>query len=106
MSLDGWMRTGDVAKRDPDGSLYILDRAKDLIIRGGENISCAEVEAVLYEHPSVAEAAVFGLPDERLGEVVCVALVCKAGSTSPTDEQLLEHSSSRLAAFKVPKRIF
>ena len=64
------LRTGDIGKVDEDGFLYILDRKKDLIIRGGENISCSEVEAAVYEHPDVSEAAAFGLPDTRLGETV------------------------------------
>ena len=70
ITADGYFRTGDLGYLDPDGYLYIVDRKKDIIIRGGENISCQEVEAAIYEHAAVAECAVFGLPDERLGEVV------------------------------------
>ena len=68
-SPDGYFLTGDIGYLDEDGYLFIVDRKKDIIIRGGENISCQEVEAAIYEHPAVAEAAVFGLADERLGEV-------------------------------------
>merc|ERR1712178_497265 len=73
-----WFRTGDLGRVDEDNFLYIMDRAKDVIIRGGENISSAEVEAALYEHPAVGEVAAFGAPDDRLGEVVCAALVLKS----------------------------
>jgi len=106
ISVDGWFRTGDIGKLDPDGALYILDRAKDLIIRGGENISCAEVETALYEHPSVQEAAVFGMPDERLGEVVAAAIVPRDGLPSFSGPDLAAFCSERLARFKVPTEIY
>ena len=64
---DGWFNTGDIARIDDDGFVFIVDRAKDMVLRGGENVYCSEVEAAIYEHPTVAEAAVFGVPDERLG---------------------------------------
>merc|ERR1711998_717192 len=88
-----WMLTGDVAKIDADGFVFILDRLKDMIIRGGENISCAEVEAAIYEHPAVGETAVFGLPDERLGETVAAAVVYKAGVAAPTTKELTDFVS-------------
>lgn len=103
-----WFRTGDIGRLDEDGFLYIMDRAKDLIIRGGENISCAEVEAALFEHESVAEVAAFGVPDARLGEIVGVAVVFKAGVSAapPSDADLMAHCRSQFAAFKVPAKIF
>ena len=71
--VDGWLHTGDLGHLDDEGFLYLVDRAKDMVLRGGENVYCAEVEAAIYEHPAVHEAAVFGLPHERLGEEVVAA---------------------------------
>jgi long-chain acyl-CoA synthetase len=105
MTADGYFRTGDLGYLDPDGYLYIVDRKKDIIIRGGENISCQEVEAMIYEHPAIAECAVFGLPDERLGEVVGAVVWCHPGQTL-TNEALTLFLAERLAAFKVPLRIW
>jgi len=101
-----WFRTGDIGKLDAEGFLYIMDRAKDLIIRGGENISCPEIEACFYELPEVLEIAAFGLPDARLGEVVAVAIVFAEGVEPQSDDALRAHAKTRLAAFKVPKAIF
>jgi len=103
----GWFLTGDIARIDNDGYIHITDRAKDIIIRGGENISCAEVEGAFYEHPDVMECAVFGLLDQRLGEVVgaCVMLkpsVADSKSSSETAKILVDFVSKKLAAFKVP----
>lgn len=106
ISVDGWFRTGDIGKLDPDGSLYILDRAKDLIIRGGENISCAEVETVLYEHPSIQEASVFSMPDERLGEIVAAAVVRRPGAGPCDGPELVKFCLERLAKFKVPEEFY
>jgi acyl-CoA synthetase (AMP-forming)/AMP-acid ligase II len=103
--IDGWFHTGDVGYLDEDGFLYIVDRIKEIIIRGGENISCIEVEAAIYSHPYVHEAAVFGLPDERLGEIVGAAVVPRQG-TVLTAEALREHLSEHLASFKLPARIW
>jgi long-chain acyl-CoA synthetase len=99
----GWFCTGDVAELDADGFIYIVDRKKDLIIRGGENISCSEVESALYTHPAVLECAVFGLKDPRLGERVGACVVLKPGS-SATVTELLGHvaSAKLLAQFKLP----
>lgn len=97
----GWVHTGDIGYLDPDGYLYLVDRQKDLIIRGGYNISCVEVENVLHEHPAVAEAAVFGAPHEVLGEDV-VAAVVLSGDVS--DEDLAAFCRERLASYKVPRR--
>ena len=102
--VDGWLRTGDLGRLDAEGFLYIEDRAKDMIIRGGENVYSAEVEAAVYEHPAVYEAAVFGLADERLGEEVACVVMLKPGEQLDVD-RLREHLRARLAAFKVPTRI-
>ncbi len=100
----GWLRTGDVGRIDAEGFLYIEDRAKDMIIRAGENVYCAEVEAAIYEHPAVYEAAVFGLAHERLGEEVACVVRVKEGQVL-TAEELREHLAAHLASFKVPTRI-
>ncbi len=102
--VDGWLRTGDIGRVDPEGFVYVEDRAKDMVIRAGENVYCAEVEAAIYEHPAVYEAAVFGVPDERLGEDVVAVVNPKAGQ-SVTAEELQAHVAERLAAFKVPHRV-
>ncbi|MGQ2931764.1 MAG: class I adenylate-forming enzyme family protein, partial [Sphingopyxis sp.] len=102
---DGYFRTGDLGYLDADGYLFIVDRKKDIIIRGGENISCVEVEAAIYAHPDIAEASVFGIPDERFGEIVGAVYVVRDGA-SLTDAQLTEFLSSQLAAFKVPARLW
>lgn len=103
--VDGWFRTGDIARIDEDGFVFIVDRVKDMVLRGGENVYCAEVEAAIYEHPDVAEAAVFGVPDDRLGEAVGAAVVLRSG-TSMTDDELTEFLAERLAKFKVPTSIW
>ena len=103
--IDGWFHTGDVAYLDEDGFLYIVDRIKEIIIRGGENISCLEVEAAIYSHPAVFEAAVFGLPDERLGEIVGAAIVLKEGQ-SLGEAELGEFLREHLASFKIPAHVF
>src|SRR5699024_9116056 len=79
--VDGWLRTGDRGRIDDDGFVYLEDRVKDMILRGGENVYSAEVEAAIYEHPAVYEAAVFGVPHDRLGEEVAAAIVTRAGIT-------------------------
>lgn len=104
-TADGYFRTGDIGYLDEDSYLFIVDRKKDIIIRGGENISCQEVEAALYEHPEVAEAAVFGLPDERYGEVPG-AVVHLANAGAIEVEDLVAFLSQHIAAFKVPQRIW
>lgn len=104
-TADGWFKSGDLGYVDEDGYLFIVDRKKDIIIRGGENISCLEVEAALHSHPEVAEVSVFGLPDRRLGEVVGAVVFPKAGA-SPSEAALKEHAHARLAGFKVPARIW
>ena len=103
--VDGWFHTGDIAYLDEDGFVYIVDRAKDMVIRGGENVYCSEVEAAIYDHPSVSEAAVFGVPDERLGETVGVAIYLVSGATLTPDE-LRSHLEPRLATFKIPEHVW
>ena len=88
--VDGWLRTGDIGRLDEDGFIYVEDRAKDMVLRGGENVYCAEVEAAIYEHPAVHEAAVFGVPHERLGEEVAAVVVPRAGA-AVTVEDLQAH---------------
>jgi long-chain acyl-CoA synthetase len=100
----GWLRSGDIGRVDEEGFVYVEDRAKDMVLRAGENIYCAEVEAALYEHPAVHEAAVFGIPHERLGEEVAAAVFLRQGETA-TVEELQAHVAERLASFKVPTRI-
>jgi acyl-CoA synthetase (AMP-forming)/AMP-acid ligase II len=102
---DGWLHTGDVARIDDEGFVYIVDRAKDMLIRGGENIYSVEIESVLYDHPAVADAAVIGIPHPVLGEEVGAVVQLRPGMTA-TEEQLREHVAARLASFKVPVRIW
>ncbi|MFN4356693.1 class I adenylate-forming enzyme family protein [Sphingopyxis alaskensis] len=102
---NGYFRTGDLGYLDEDGYLFIVDRKKDIIIRGGENISCQEVEAAIYEHPETNECAVFGLPDERLGEVVGAVIWMKPGS-GVTADAMCSFLSARLAPYKVPYKIW
>ncbi|KOV65521.1 long-chain-fatty-acid--CoA ligase [Streptomyces sp. MMG1121] len=102
---DGWLRTGDLARRDEDGFLYIVDRKKDLIIRGGYNVYPREIEEVLHEHPAVALAAVLGVPDERLGEEVAAAVVLRPGARADTAE-LQQFVRDRVAAYKYPRRLW
>ena len=104
-TADGFFRTGDIGFLDEDGYLFIVDRKKDIIIRGGENIACQEVEAALYNDPRVAEAAVFGLPDERFGEVPG-AVVHAAEGKSLDPEELRSFLGQHLAGFKVPVKIW
>ena len=102
---DGWLHTGDVARIDENGFIFIVDRKKDMVLRGGENVYCAEVEAVIYRHAAVAECCVFGVTDERLGEEVGVAVVLKTGETL-TDEALRAHCTVIMAKHKVPRYIW
>ena len=101
--VDGWLRSGDIGRIDAEGFVYVVDRAKDMVLRAGENVYCAEVEAAIYEHPAVYEAAVFGVPHERLGEEVATAVFLKPGNPATVDE-LKAHIATRLAGFKVPSR--
>jgi long-chain acyl-CoA synthetase len=105
VSADGWFRTGDIGRVDEDGYYYIVDRKKDLIIRGGYNIYPREIEEVLYEHPEVAEAAVVGMPHPELGEEVGAAVALKPGATVTPDE-LRSYVKSQVAAYKYPRRVW
>jgi acyl-CoA synthetase (AMP-forming)/AMP-acid ligase II len=105
MTVDGFFRTGDLGYLDEDGYLFIVDRKKDIIIRGGENISCSEVEAAVYAHPEVAECAVFALADERFGEVPGAVFHPRPGSELH-EAALSEFLAGRLAPFKVPARLW
>jgi acyl-CoA synthetase (AMP-forming)/AMP-acid ligase II len=102
--VDGWVRTGDLARLDEEGFLYVVDRAKDMIIRGGENIYSSEVEDVLYAHPAVTDAALVGVPHRQLGEVPA-AVVHLAPGTTATEAELQDWVRERLAGFKVPVHI-
>jgi acyl-CoA synthetase (AMP-forming)/AMP-acid ligase II len=102
---DGWFNTGDIAKIDEDGFVFIVDRAKDMVLRGGENVYCSEVETVIYQNDLVAEAAVFGVPDERLGEEVGVAIVLRPGAELSADE-LKSFLGERMAKHKIPAHIW
>jgi long-chain acyl-CoA synthetase len=102
---EGWLRSGDVARIDEEGFVFIVDRAKDMVIRGGENVYSAEVEAAIFEHPTIADAAVIGVPHEILGEEVAAVIVLTPGS-SLSGEALRDHLSERVAAFKVPAHLW
>jgi long-chain acyl-CoA synthetase len=102
---DGWFRTGDLAKVDSDGYYYIVDRKKDLIIRGGYNVYPREIEEVLHEHPAVAEVAVIGIPHPDLGEEVGAAVALKPGA-SATAAELREFARDKMAAYKYPRQIW
>ena len=101
---DGWFRTGDVGQVDGDGYLFLLDRLKDTIISGGENIYPAEVEDVLHSHPGVAEVAIIGVPDERWGETPLAVVVRNAGS-NVSEADLIAFARTRLAGYKCPSRV-
>jgi long-chain acyl-CoA synthetase len=102
---EGWLHTGDVAQLDEDNFIYIVDRAKDMIIRGGENVYSVQVEAALFEHPAVADCAVIGVPHPTLGEEVGAVVVLRPGAKVTADELQL-HVKARLAGFMVPTHIW
>jgi fatty-acyl-CoA synthase len=101
---DGWFHSGDLAVWHPDGYMQVTDRAKDIIISGGENISSLEVENVLYSHPAVMEAAVVARPDDYWGETPCAFVALKQGGRT-TEEEIIEYCRERLAHFKAPKTV-
>jgi long-chain acyl-CoA synthetase len=103
--VDGWLQTGDVARLDEEGFIYIVDRKKDMVLRGGENVYCAEVESCIFRHDAVAECCVFGVPDERLGEEVAVAVVLHPGA-SLTADALREHCAGLIAKHKAPRYVW
>src|ERR1700723_2257219 len=100
----GFFHTGDIGRQDKDGYFYIVDRAKDMIVSGGENVYSGEVEAAIYEIPEVKEAAVFGIPDEKWGELVAAAVVLRPG-TNLSAEELKQYCKTRIASYKVPRHI-
>jgi long-chain acyl-CoA synthetase len=102
---DGWLNTGDIARIDEDGFIYIVDRAKDMVIRGGENVYCSEVEIGIYKHDAIAEAAVFGIPNERLGEEVAAVIVLRPGA-SLSESELTAFLAQTLAKHKIPSKIW
>jgi long-chain acyl-CoA synthetase len=102
--VDGWVRTGDLARVDAEGFCFIIDRAKDMLIRGGENIYCIEVENVLYDHPAIMDAAIVGIPHRTLGEEPAAVVTLKPGAEA-TEEELRAHVAEHLAAFKVPVKV-
>jgi long-chain acyl-CoA synthetase len=102
--VDGWLRSGDIGHIDEEGFVYVSDRAKDMVLRGGENIYSAEVEAAIYEHPAVYEAAVYGIPHERLGEELACHVMVRPGEQLDVEE-LQRFVGERLASFKVPSRV-
>ena len=102
---DGWLHTGDVARIDEDGFIFIVDRKKDMVLRGGENVYCAEVEACVHQHPAVAECCVFGVPDARLGEEVAIAVVLRPGQAFDA-EALRAHCAASMAKYKTPRYVW
>jgi len=103
---NGWFHSGDAGFVDEDGFVYIVDRIKDMVLRGGENVYCVEVETVLFEHKAVRDCAVIGLPHDKLGEEVAAVLVAADGFGSDDDGEILAFLASRLASFKVPNKVF
>ena len=102
---DGWLNTGDIAMIDDDGFVYIVDRAKDMVLRGGENVFCSEVETAIYHHDAIAEACVFGIPDDRLGEDVAAVIVLREGHAL-SQAELAEFLSASLAKHKIPAKVW
>jgi acyl-CoA synthetase (AMP-forming)/AMP-acid ligase II len=100
----GWLYTGDLGQMDDEGYLYVVDRKKDIIISGGENISSVEVESTLYKHPKVMEAAVIGVPDPKFGEAVCAIVVPRKGVTL-TEAEIVDYCRERLASYKKPRKV-
>ncbi len=103
--VDGWLHTGDIAYIDEDGFIYLVDRAKDMVLRGGENVYCAEVENALFHHPDVAECVAFAVPDERLGEEVGAAVYLKPGAAADA-QAIRDHLAALIAPFKIPRYLW
>jgi long-chain acyl-CoA synthetase len=102
--VDGWLRSGDLGRMDDEGFIYVEDRAKDMVLRAGENVYCAEVEAAIYQHSAVYEVAVFGVPHQRLGEEVAAAIYPKPGAQLDAEE-LKAFLRERIAPFKIPSLV-
>jgi len=105
IDADGWFYTGDMARIDDEGYFFIVDRKKELIIRGGYNVYPREIEEVIYEHPAVRETAVIGIPHPELGEEVGAAVVLKASETV-TEDELRQYVKDRVAAYKYPRHVW
>jgi long-chain acyl-CoA synthetase len=105
ITRDGWLKTGDIAKVDEDGYFFIVDRKKELVIRGGFNVYPREIEEVLYQHPDVREAAVIGIPHAELGEEVAAAVALKTGAHT-TPAELRDFTKQRVAAYKYPRQVW
>ena len=103
--VDGWFDTGDIMKVDEDGYYYFVDRAKDMVKTGGENVYCMEVENILGTHPAVADCAVFGIPDPRWSEAVVAAVILNNGMEA-TEDELIAYCKNHMASYKKPQRIF
>ena len=101
----GWFHTGDLAVRHPDGYVEVKDRAKDIIISGGENVSSLEVEELLYKHPDVMEAAVVARPDDHWGETVCAFVTLKSDAEPVTPQTLMDWCRERIARYKIPRTV-
>src|SRR5690606_41186884 len=101
---DGWYRTGDLGSVDDGGYVFLVDRAKDMIVSGGENVYTTEVENALASHPAVLELAVFGIPHEQWGEAVHAEVVLKDGAAA-TEDELIAHCRASIAGFKVPRSV-
>ena len=101
---NGWLHTGDLGYMDEDGFVFIVDRSKDMVISGGENVFSVEVEGAIYEHPAVQECAVIGIPNEQWGEAVHAIVVPKA-SSNITPKEIIEHCRQRIAGYKVPRSV-
>ena len=101
---NGWFFTGDVGRMDEQGIMYLMDRKKDMIVSGGENIYTSEVEAALYQHPDIQECAVIGVPDQRFGETLFAVIVPSAGKT-PTQPDIIKHCRNRIGGFKIPRQM-
>lgn len=101
---DGWMWTGDIATWDSDGYIFIVDRAKDMIISGGENIYTTQVESAIHQHPAVLEVAVIGVPDDEWGESVKAVVVLKPGA-SASEQEIIDTAKQSLASYQKPKSV-
>ena len=101
---NGWFHTGDVGRLDAEGYLFVLDRKKDMVVTGGENVYTSEVEAVLFKHPAVHDAAVIGVPDERFGEALFAVIVLAAGQTLSAEE-IISHCRSEIGGYKIPRKM-
>jgi len=102
--IDGWVLTGDGAYRDEDGFIFVVDRMKDMIVTGGENVFSAEVENAVSTHPAIAEVAIIGIPSDKWGEAVHAIIVLKQGQ-SATEVEIIEHCRSQIANYKLPRSV-